>query len=176
MRCYDCGCEMERREGQTYRFVESGLQNVILEGATLLWCPRCGQGSLEVPELSPLMLLIGLSLVRKAAPLTNGEVRFLRKNTGQMQREFAALVGFTPEHYCQVERGDRAVSPQLDRLVRAVYALCRKDEIARYRSGVAAIDLIAVFKSISAGAEDSPIRVDLSKHRPDGCRSVAEGD
>jgi transcriptional regulator with XRE-family HTH domain len=70
-----------------------------------------------IPRLPDLLTWIAVTLLRKEAPLTGDELRFLRKRVGKSSKDFAQLVGLTSEQYSRVENGARLTASN-DKLFR----------------------------------------------------------
>lgn len=77
--CTNCG-ELLTLEARNYRYVESGLTNVILQGAQAAECPRCGNEDLMLPRLIAIHEAIASALVKSPARLTGPQWTFLRKH------------------------------------------------------------------------------------------------
>jgi transcriptional regulator with XRE-family HTH domain len=106
-----------------YRYEMSGLDDVYLVGISVYWCERCRSGSPVIPKIEQLHTLIARHLVCKHSRLTGKELRFLRKNAGFPARQFAALVGVTPEHLSRFENGKVPhLGTVADRLARYISA------------------------------------------------------
>src|SRR5208337_1654175 len=71
-RCSDCGSEARVERG-TYRFRESGLDNVVLKGIEIIKCPACGNEDPVIPNLEGLLRIIAVALVTNRLPLTGAE-------------------------------------------------------------------------------------------------------
>lgn len=77
--CTNCG-ELLTFETRNHRYVESGLPNVILQGAQVAECPRCGKEDLMLPRLIAIHEAIASALVKSPARLTGPQLKFLRKH------------------------------------------------------------------------------------------------
>ena len=65
--------------------------------------------------------MIAFGLIKRPRRLSGSEVRFLRKHAGLPARQFARLLGVTPEHLSRVENGHtQAFGKPTDRLIRAI--------------------------------------------------------
>jgi putative transcriptional regulator len=106
------------RNRENYLYAESGLPGVTLKGVEVRRCAACGDHSVIIPAVAGLHRAIAHAVIQKASALTGDELRFLRKHLGYSGRDFAEVVGARPETVTRWERGDLAVPPQLDRLVR----------------------------------------------------------
>lgn len=124
MKCYTCDVEMVERkttDDAPYHYVLSGLENVYLAGIVVRWCPKCKGESPVIPRIAELHRLIADTLIRQPTLLSGPEVRFLRKHVGFPAKEFAALLGVTPEHLSRVETGAiKTLGAQADSLARAL--------------------------------------------------------
>ncbi|HEX8114146.1 MAG TPA: YgiT-type zinc finger protein [Kofleriaceae bacterium] len=96
MKCTECGNKMTRSVvDHVYR--ESGLDNVILHGITRYRCESCGAERVQIPNMGPLHRAIARAIAHKPARLVPAEVRFLRDHLELSNKDFAALMGVTPE-------------------------------------------------------------------------------
>src|SRR5262245_38491563 len=96
MKCTECGNKMTRSVvDHVYR--ESGLDNVILHGVTKYTCESCGAERVQIPHMGPLHRAIAQAIAHKPARLVPAEVRFLRDHLDLSNKEFAALMGVSPE-------------------------------------------------------------------------------
>lgn len=93
-RCYQPGCggTMEGRKGE-YRYVECGLNSVLLKDILVFHCTSCNAVVPEIPAAGLLHRIIALGLLRKETLLTGSELRFLRKLCGYSVNEFAEIMG-----------------------------------------------------------------------------------
>lgn len=123
--CRQCEGPVQRVK-KSYRFEESGLENVILAGIEVDVCEKCGE-SPRIPQLDDLMDTIAAALVSKPFELAGKEVRFLRKSMGANIEDFARKLGVDRSHLSRVENGSLAVSRQTDRLVRTLVLLHRPE-------------------------------------------------
>lgn len=117
--CRECGGRA-RVVRKDYRFVESGLNNVVLKGIEVKVCSKCKSEAPRIPGHDDLMRTIAVALVDKPSQLAGEEVRFLRKYLGQGSGEFAQLLGINRSHLSRIENGAMAISRQTDRLVRTL--------------------------------------------------------
>lgn len=124
MDCDICRIHLVKKEATSkapYHYTISGLKNIFLVGIDILQCPKCGIQSPIIPQMEGLHRLITRILVKKPGLLTGDEIRFLRKNAGFPQTEFAALIGVTPSHLSRIERGKtRSLGTASDKLTRAI--------------------------------------------------------
>jgi len=91
-KCYDCGGEMEGRKSD-YKYVESGLDSVVLKDVLVFHCTKCNAIVAEIPAAGILHQVIALRLLRKKSLLSGGELRYLRKFCGYSVSEFAEIMG-----------------------------------------------------------------------------------
>jgi YgiT-type zinc finger domain-containing protein len=93
-RCYvdGCGGTMEGRKGE-YKYLESGLDSVVLKDVLVFHCPKCNAIVPEIPAAGVLHRVIALRLLRKTTLLTGAELRFLRKLCGYSVNEFSEIMG-----------------------------------------------------------------------------------
>jgi len=115
--CSKCGAEARVIRG-SYRFRESGLPNVILQGIELIRCPACGNEDPILPRLNRLMRVLALSLVNKPYRLRGEEIRFLRKYLGKTGADFARLIHVDKTTLSKWENNEDRVGDQSERLIR----------------------------------------------------------
>ena len=121
MRCEACGSEMRLLEGQTYRYVESGLHNVILSNITVRECAGCEARSPLIPAMTRLHKAMAEAIAAKPAPLTGAELRFLRKQLGFSAKAWAKLMDVDPATVSRWEGGKQEIGPQSDKLARLLF-------------------------------------------------------
>ncbi len=117
-KCYDCGTNMKAHV-ENYRYLESGLKNVILKGILVFRCKECGTEVPEIVAASALHSLIGMRILFKESRLTGDEVRFLRKLVGYSATELAELAGTSKSVVSRWENRT-TLGSQADRLIRMI--------------------------------------------------------
>jgi len=86
--CYECGLNMEGHV-RDYRYLESGLDSVLLHNVLVFECAHCGAVVPQIVAATELHRYIATRLLTKKARLTGGEFRFLRKMAGYSATELA---------------------------------------------------------------------------------------
>jgi putative zinc finger/helix-turn-helix YgiT family protein len=117
--CRECGADA-RVVRKDYRFLESGLDNVILKDIEVRVCGKCKSEAPRIPDHDDLMETIAVALIDKPSELTGPEIRFLRKHLDAGSEQFARMLGVDRSHLSRIENGALAVSRQTDRLVRTL--------------------------------------------------------
>ena len=130
----DCGaCGKQRRYSvaDSYRYIESGLDNVILRNVEIVEC-ACG-GRAVLRAVPTLLRIVAACFAYKPARLKGREVRFVRSVLGRSSKDFANAISVTPEHLSRVENGQDTVSPAMDKIVRLrlVLELLKVDALAQ---------------------------------------------
>ena len=126
--CEDSMVENVSTIEKPYRYVGSGLGNVWLVGVKYWLCSICEKQAAEIPALKHLLESIARTLVEKKSPLVGEQVRFLRKRLGRPSKDFAALIGVTPERYSAMEAKSTPLAEGRDKLVRFVYKVLSGDQ------------------------------------------------
>ncbi len=90
--CRECGGIMEGTKGE-YKYVESGLNSVVLKDILVYHCPKCNELVPEIPAVGVLHWVIARRILLKKTLLTGSELRFLRKFCGYSVNEFAEIMG-----------------------------------------------------------------------------------
>lgn len=93
-RCYRDGCSgtMEGRKGE-YRYLECGLDSVILKDILVFHCTKCNAIVPEIPAAGVLHRVIALRILMKETLLSGKELRFMRKLCGYSVNEFSEIMG-----------------------------------------------------------------------------------
>ncbi len=92
MKYLECGKTQKKGKGN-FRYTQSGLDNIILEGVPNYICLSCKSTEWEVPCSEGLHLMIAFALVFKPKALTGREARFLRKHLCYTGEELARIMG-----------------------------------------------------------------------------------
>lgn len=125
--CEESAVEYTSTSDKPYHYVGSGLGNVLLVGVKYWVCSVCQKQAAEIPSLNHLLAGIARTLVEKKSRLVGEQVRFLRKRLSRQSKDFAALIGVTPERYSAMEGSDLPLSEGRDKLVRFVYRALSDD-------------------------------------------------
>jgi putative zinc finger/helix-turn-helix YgiT family protein len=118
--CPNCGKIVETHKGE-YRYLESGLDNVIIRGIEVFQCP-CGEHSALIPKIVELHKVIASCILEQKWPLSGKEIRFLRKNMGMKATDFSHLLGVNKSTVSRWENEKEPFSEIADRLIRLLYA------------------------------------------------------
>jgi len=103
-----------------YKFVESGLDNIVLKNIEVLECPKCKSISPRIPRHNSLLRTIALALIAKPYPLSGPEIKYLRKFLGMTQEEFAKYIPSDAAVLSRWENDVQPVGSQSDRLIRLI--------------------------------------------------------
>jgi len=117
--CSDCGSEAPVVRG-TYRFRESGLDNVVLKGIEIVKCSACGNEEPILPNLDGLLRIIAVAIVTSMLPLTGAEVRYLRKYLEMSGDQFARILHTDKFTLSKWETGAVNLGSKSDLLIRSV--------------------------------------------------------
>lgn len=107
------------------RPIADALPGVIVDGLERWTCAACGEVSEAWPHGGPLLELVFGLVLGKPSRLAPAEFRWLRERLGWRGNELAQHFGVSPEIVSKWERGKARISPQSDRLLRALVALRR---------------------------------------------------
>ena len=108
------------RTRKDYRFVESGLDNIILKNIEVEECPGCGAVQPIIYRHNNVMRTIALALIAKPYPLSGAEIKWLRKFLGMTQEEFAKFIPADTAVLSRWENDAQPVGSQSDRLIRLI--------------------------------------------------------
>lgn len=103
-----------------YRYTESGLDDVLIEGLSYV-IDDTGSQVVTIPNINKLHQAIATGIVEKEGSLTGKELRFLRAEMGMTQAELAAIVHREPLAISRWERGEvEAIDANAETLIRLV--------------------------------------------------------
>jgi len=123
---------VETKSGQSYHFVEIGLDNVYLTNVETSHCPDCNANSVSIPKSPQLLNCIGEAVVLSSGLLTGPEIRFLRKNLRIKINDFAKLLRVSRVTLSRWENGQIKITRPIDLLIRSIYLIeCGAGEKAR---------------------------------------------
>jgi putative transcriptional regulator len=111
---------------QPYRYAESGLTNIYLQGGVTRH--RTQEGSfVKISDTTGLHRAIARWLVEGCTPLRGAQLCFLRQEMNFTQGELAALLRARRQTLSLWERSRVPMPPTADRQLRALYAQCVAD-------------------------------------------------
>ncbi|MFY9561336.1 MAG: hypothetical protein WAQ52_13970 [Terriglobales bacterium] len=125
--CEQLAVHQKSTAAKPYHYVGSGLTNVYLVGVKYWVCSVCGKQAAEIPSLNQLLASIARAVVEKKSPLVGEQVRYLRKRLSKRSKDFAALIGVTPERYSAMEASNLPLAEGRDKLVRFIYRALSRD-------------------------------------------------
>lgn len=158
--CPECLAEM-KSQIRDHHFVESGLDNVWLEGMTVHVCPN-GHELVAIPAMAKLHRAVALAIVSSGQRLAPPEVKYLRKYLGLSNQDFAKVMNVSEGQASRWANGDEMGGPA-ERLLRLLVLRGVKPE--SYPA-----DEVAYLKGLAEAP--APKRIALRK-RPDDWRPVA---
>lgn len=100
-----------------YRYKESGLDNVIIEGAHVL-VDDSGEACVTIPNVNGLHKAIACGIVQRRSTMIGRELRFLRTEMGMTQAELAAYVHREPLAISRWERSENEIDANAETLIR----------------------------------------------------------
>ena len=119
--CTNCG-EQVTAERRNYRYTESGLSNVVLQGIEVADCPKCGNSDAIIPRMAGIHRAIAQALANSPGRLTGEQLRFLRKHLGLSGDRLGRYLHTDRTRISKWERGEDRIGPGADRLVRLLAA------------------------------------------------------
>ena len=160
MTCHRCKTEMKAEKIPVYHYKESGLDNVRLEGVTILKCER-GHKLVHIPHIEMLHDAIAYNTLKKPPLLTAQEFRFLRKWIGLTMNELAheLAVSRGTIHRCE-KKGE--ITRPYDHLLRMLVA--KKKESSCQRQMYLEIAMHEVFeKMVKRHLKSAKMTIDVEK-------------
>lgn len=117
--CSACGGVVRTVRG-SYDMAQLQMPGVVLHGIDLITCEICGNVDPVIPRLSRIMEVLAVARIRKPCPLAGEDVEALRTHLRMDRQRLASLLHIEQALLERWERGQEAVDPQTDRLLRAV--------------------------------------------------------
>lgn len=135
MKCFQCNAEMNCNR-ETYRYQESGIDNVFLEGVGICRCDLCGEEAVKIPAVVELNDLIGKAIIQKRALSNKSEIKYLRKNMGFTGKALADAMHLDNATISRWQSGKQIISESHDILLRLIYCgikgVSAKDQIEEH--------------------------------------------
>ena len=125
MKCLECGGNTKPRKPKKYRYLESGLSTVYLQGITVHTCEHCRAEYPELPAVQVLHEAIAKDILSQRGSLRGEQLRFLRKEMGIKAKDFAEILGVTKVAVSRWENSAGPLPAMTDRLIRCVFLLHR---------------------------------------------------
>jgi len=119
--CTNCGKQITP-ERRNYRYAESGLSMVILQGIEVADCPKCGNSDVIIPRMSRIHHAIAQALANSPVRLTGEQLRYLRKHLGMSGDQLGRYLHTDRTKISKWEGGEDRIGPATDRLVRLLAA------------------------------------------------------
>jgi putative zinc finger/helix-turn-helix YgiT family protein len=132
--CTNCG-KRTTPERRNYRYAESGLSNLILQGIEVADCPNCGNSDVIIPRMAKIHRAIAQALVNSPVRLTGEQLRFLRKHLSLSGDQLGRYLHTDRTKISKWERGEDRIGPATDRLIRLLAAALDSE----LRPGVSAV-------------------------------------
>lgn len=132
--CTNCGQHVTP-ERRSYRYAESGVSNVILQGIEVADCQHCGNSDVIIPSVAKIHRAIAQALANSPARLTGEQLRFLRKHLDLSGDQLGRYLHTDRTKISKWERGEDRIGQATDRLMRLLVAALDSD----LRRGVTAV-------------------------------------
>lgn len=153
-RCSDCNSEATIERG-TYRFRESGMDNIVLKGIQIIKCSKCGNEDPIIPNMDGLLRTLAFAVIKSKLPLTGSAVRYLRKYVGMTGERFARMLHTDKTTVSKWENGAATIGSKSDLLIRAVALHLIKSEAGE------AEQIVREFETIDEESTEAPTRIEV---------------
>jgi len=108
---------------QSYRYLESGLSNVVLQGVEVADCSHCGNQDVTLPHLEKIHRAIAQALSNSPSRLNGEQIRFLRNHLGLTGEGLGKYLHTDRTKISKWEHGEDRMGPTSDRLLRLLVAI-----------------------------------------------------
>ena len=102
---------------QAYRYTESGLDSVLIEGAHIVH-DDAGERCMTIPNVNGLHKAIAHGVITRQGSMTGRELRFLRTELGMTQAELGEMLHCAPLTVSRWERNETAIDSNAEALIR----------------------------------------------------------
>ena len=130
-----------------YKYIESGLDNIVFIGIPVFECKQCGEEFPEIKNIELIHNIIAFILVKKESLLNGKEIKFIRKQMGLNEKDFAALISVDPVSVSRWENLKSEISITNDKLIRMLFIQKIEEECNKVAS-----DVLQYIKSIRKDA------------------------
>ena len=158
--CNLCGGNLRVIKGEPYNYLESGMDGIVLYGINQYKCDACRERFVSIPRIAHLHLVIGHEICCKKEPLTEKEIRFLRKEIGLKSKELAKVLGVSAETVSRWENGRKQIPVGADHFLRLLF-ISHASETAGIVLHKGVTDLLSMLPVKKEG-EAKGIRLELS--------------
>jgi transcriptional regulator with XRE-family HTH domain len=100
-----------------YRYVECGLENVVISGASFVEDDN-GDTVIRIPNVLGLHRAIATGIITRKAMMNGREMRFLRSEMGMTQSELAEMIHREPLTVSRWERSENEIDANAETLIR----------------------------------------------------------
>lgn len=138
---------------KTYHYTECGLDNVFLEGMTVLE-DHAGEETIVIHAIGLLHQVIAEGIVSLQSKMSGRELRFLRTEMGMTQENLAEILKVSPLTVSRWEREESPIKDTAEMLVRLM-------AIERLELEVE-ISVNEVSDMVTLSPRSDPIRIDAS--------------
>lgn len=147
MKCDICQGNIVTKTRQPYHYTECGLDNVYLKNVEVRVCSSCKEKSLRIAGITELHATIARAVAMQPCPLRGQDIRFLRKQLGYSQKQWATFLRTDVSTLSRWENGQQAIGDQSDSLIRFLYFRIRDEQ-----EGVLSIDRVAAASAAVSAA------------------------
>lgn len=128
MKCDICQGNLTTKTLPVYHYTECGLDNVYLKNVQVRLCAHCKEKSLRLARLTQLHATIARAVAMQPCPLRGQDVRFLRKQLGYSQKEWATFLRTDVSTLSRWENDQQPIGVQSDSLMRFLYFRIRDEQ------------------------------------------------
>jgi DNA-binding transcriptional regulator YiaG len=136
-----------------YRYTECGLDNVMIEGMTVL-VDDGGEKAMTIPNVNALHRVIALGIVNRKSGMNGKQLRYLRTEMGMTQAQLAVVVHRESLTISRWERGEDQIDSNAEALIR----MCATQELSLPTSAT----VTEISGWCIARAENPPLVIDGS--------------
>lgn len=147
MKCDICQGKITTKTLPVYHYTECGLDNVYLKNVEVRVCSNCKEKSPRIARITQLHATIARAVAMQPCPLRGQDVRFLRKQLGYSQKEWATFLRTDVSTLSRWENGQQSIGPQSDSLMRLLYFRIRDEQ-----EGVLSTDRVAAASAAVSAA------------------------
>ena len=148
-----------KKEKGSFRYTQSGLDNIILEGVPNYICGNCKTREWEVPCSEELHLMIGFILILKPKHLTGKEACFLRKHLGYTAEDFGNVIGVKRVAVTKWETNAANLTGSNDKHIRRIYLSKKGPDIEKTPSVMRIVNTLIGFINLDNDSTEKEFKI-----------------
>ncbi len=120
-KCFVCNSDKVKIVKEDYKYIESGLDNVVLKDIDIYKCENCGEIMPELQNIEKIHENIANEIINKESLLKGQEIKFLRKQLGITAQKLADALNVSKITVSRWENNHEDIGHANDKLLRLYF-------------------------------------------------------